>query len=61
LVNNVDLNKIKPNEIMNLSPLIANETDNLQVAHERMKEAKVQCLVVKNDLGLVVGVIQIFK
>ena len=61
LVNNVDLNKIKPNEIMNLSPLIANESDNLQVAHERMKESKVQCLVVKNDLGLVVGVIQIFK
>ena len=61
LVNNVDLNKIKPNEIMNSAPLIANESDNLQVAHERMKEAKVQCLVVKNDLGLVVGVIQIFK
>ena len=61
LVNNVDLNKIKPNEIMNSSPLIANESDNLQVAHERMKEAKVQCLVVKNNLGLVVGVIQIFK
>ena len=61
LVNNVDLNKIKPNEIMNSGPLIANESDNLQVAHERMKESKVQCLVVKNDLGLVVGVIQIFK
>ena len=61
LVNNVDLNKIKPNEIMNSAPLIANESDNLQVAHERMKESKVQCLVVKNDLGLVVGVIQIFK
>jgi len=61
LVKNVDISKIKPNEIMNSSPLIANEFDNLQVAHERMKEAKVQCLVVKNDLGLVVGVIQIFK
>ena len=61
LVKNIDLNKIKPNEIMNSAPLIANEFDNLQVAHERMKEAKVQCLVVKNDLGLVVGVIQIFK
>ena len=61
LVKNVDISKIKPNEIMNSSPLIANEFDNLQVAHERMKEAKIQCLVVKNDLGLVVGVIQIFK
>ena len=61
LVKNIDISKIKPNEIMNSSPLIANEFDNLQVAHERMKEAKVQCLVVKNDLGLVVGVIQIFK
>ena len=46
---------------MNSSPLIANEFDNLQVAHERMKEAKVQCLVVKNDFGLVVGVIKNFK
>ncbi len=61
LVNNVDFNSIIPSEIMNPSPLIANEFDNLQVAHERMKEAKVQCLVVKNNLGLVVGVIQIFK
>ena len=61
LVKNIDLNKIKPNEIMNSAPLIANEFDNLQVAHERMKRSWVQCLVVKNDLGLVVGVIQIFK
>ena len=61
LVNNVDLNQIKPNEIMNTSPLVANHFDNLQVAHERMKEARVQCLVVKNDEDVIVGVIQIFK
>ncbi len=61
LVNNVDLNQIKPSEIMNTSPLVANHFDNLQVAHERMKEARVQCLVVKNDENEIVGVIQIFK
>ena len=46
---------------MNTSPLVANQFDNLQVAHERMKEARVQCLVVKNDDDIIVGVIQIFK
>ena len=40
--------------------LIANESDNLQVAHERMKEARVQCLVVKNYNNIIVGN-QIFK
>ena len=59
--NNVDLNKINPSQIMNRSPLIAHEADNLQVAHDRMKESMVQCLVVKNDLGIIAGVIQIFK
>ena len=61
LVDNVDLTRIKPSEIMNTSPLVANQFDNLQVAHERMKEARVQCLVVKNNENLIVGVIQIFK
>ena len=61
LINVEDLNTIKPYEIMNKSPLIAKETDNLQIAHERMKEARIQCLVVKNINELIVGIIQIFK
>ena len=61
LVDNVDLSQIKLREIMNTSPLVANQFDNLQVAHERMKEARVQCLVVKNNEDVIVGVIQIFK
>ena len=39
----------------------AYENDNLQVAHERMKEARLQSLVVKNNDEKIVGVIQIFK
>ena len=40
---------------------IHNESDNLEAAHERMREARVQCLVVKNSSNFIVGVIQIFK
>ncbi len=61
LVNNVDIKQIKAKEIMNSSPLIAEENDNLESAHERMRESRVQCLVVKNKMGFIVGVIQIFK
>ena len=61
LVKNEDINKIKAEDIMNSSPLIANESDNLEAAHERMREARVQCLVVKNSSNFIVGVIQIFK
>jgi CBS domain-containing protein len=46
---------------MNKNPLIASESDNLQVAEKRMREAKIQCLVVKNNINEVVGVIQIFE
>ena len=45
----------------NKNPLTAIETDNLQLAEKRMREAKVQCLVVKNKFDEVVGVIQIFE
>ena len=34
LVKNEDINKIKAEDIMNSSPLIANEFDNLEAAHE---------------------------
>ncbi len=61
LVNNVDISKISAKQIMNSSPLIVSENDNLENAHERMKESRVQCLVVKNSLDKIVGVIQIFK
>ena len=47
--------------LMNSNPLTALESDNLQVAEKRMREAKVQCLIVKNTMNEVVGVIQIFE
>ena len=47
--------------LMNTNPLTALESDNLQVAENRMREAKVQCLIVKNQMNEVVGVIQIFE
>ena len=46
---------------MNTNPLTALESDNLQVAEKRKREAKVQCLIVKNLMNEVVGVIQIFE
>ncbi|GIR61972.1 MAG: arabinose-5-phosphate isomerase [Alphaproteobacteria bacterium] len=56
-----DFTKIEIKDILNKSPMTAYENDNLQVAHERMKEARLQSLVVKNNDEKIVGVIQIFK
>ena len=56
-----DFTKIEIKDILNKSPMMAYENDNLQVAHERMKEARLQSLVVKNNDEKIVGVIQIFK
>ena len=61
LIDNNQFSQIKAIDLMNKNPLIAFETDNLQVAEKRMREAKVQCLVVNNDSNEVVGVIQIFE
>ena len=61
LIDNSNFSNLKANELMNKNPLIAIETDNLQLAEKRMREAKVQCLVVKNKSDEVVGVIQIFE
>ncbi len=56
-----DFSKIKIEKILNKTPLTAYENDNLQVAHERMKEARLQSLIVKNKSEKIVGIIQIFK
>ena len=61
LIDNNKFSQLKAMDLMNKNPLIASESDNLQVAEKRMREAKVQCLVVKNQIGEVVGVIQIFE
>jgi len=61
LIDNSNFSNLKANELMNKNPLIAIETDNLQLAEKRMREAKVQCLVVKNKFDEIVGVIQIFE
>ncbi len=61
LIDNNKFSQLKAMDLMNKNPLIASESDNLQVAEKRMREAKVQCLVVKNQNGEVVGVIQIFE
>jgi len=61
LIDNAQFSQLKAIDLMNKNPLIAFETDNLQVAEKRMREAKVQCLVVKNKINEVVGVIQIFE
>ena len=61
LIDNKNFSELKAKDLMNSNPLIALESDNLQVAEMRMREAKVQCLIVKNALNEVVGVIQIFE
>ena len=61
LIDNTNFSNLKANDLMNKNPLIAIETDNLQLAEKRMREAKVQCLIVKNKFDEVVGVIQIFE
>ena len=61
LIDNKNFSEMKAIDLMNSNPLTALESDNLQVAEKRMREAKVQCLVVKNPMNEVVGVIQIFE
>ena len=61
LIDNNQFPQLKAIDLMNKNPLTAFESDNLQVAEKRMREAKVQCLVVKNNINEVVGVIQIFE
>ncbi len=61
LIDNKNFAELKAKDLMNKNPLTALESDNLQVAENRMREAKVQCLIVKNLTNEVVGVIQIFE
>ena len=61
LIDNKNFAELKAKNLMNSNPLIALDSDNLQVAEKRMREAKVQCLIVKNLMNEVVGVIQIFE
>ena len=61
LIDNNKFSQLKAIDLMNKNPLTAFESDNLQVAEKRMREAKIQCLVVKNNINEVVGVIQIFE
>ena len=61
LIDKTNFSELKAADLMNKNPLTALETDNLQLAENRMREAKVQCLIVKNKINDVVGVIQIFE
>ena len=61
LIDNKNFSQLKAKDLMNSNPLTALESDNLQVAEKRMRESKVQCLIVKNQMNEVVGVIQIFE
>ncbi len=61
LIDNKNFAELKAKDLMNTNPLTALESDNLQFAENRMREAKVQCLIVKNLMNEVVGVIQIFE
>ena len=55
-----DLQKTTAAEVMTRSPLTAHEDELLAEAESRMIEAKVSNLVVVDDAGTVVGVVQIY-
>ena len=61
IIDQSNFSELKASDLMNRNPLTALENDNLQLAENRMREAKVQCLIVKNQINEVVGVIQIFE
>ncbi|MEK9861183.1 MAG: KpsF/GutQ family sugar-phosphate isomerase [Alphaproteobacteria bacterium] len=47
-------------DVMSTHPLTIKPSASMGEAEDRMQEARIQCLVVTNDDGLVVGVVQIF-
>ena len=60
LIEQDNLLKTKASDVMSTHPLTIKPSASMGEAEDRMQEARIQCLVVTNDDGLVVGVVQIF-
>ena len=61
LVKGVDLATTRVSEVASASPLTVRADEMMADAESKMLEARVQCLVVVNDVGHVEGVIQIYE
>ena len=61
LVAGEDLGNIRVNEVATLKPLTIGPDVLMANAEAKMLEARVQCLVVVDATGAVVGVIQIYE
>ena len=61
LVVGADLGNIMVNEVATSTPLITGPDVLMADAEAKMLEARVQCLVVVDAAGAVVGVIQIYE
>lgn len=60
MVDNIDISTATAEDLMTRSVLTTYPNVRMVEAEERMQEARVQCLVVTEENGEVVGVVQIF-
>ena len=61
LIKGADINHITVADVASPKPLTARPDEMMAEAEVRMLESRVQCLVVVDDMGAVVGVIQIYE
>jgi arabinose-5-phosphate isomerase len=61
LVSGVDLAATRVGDVASADPLTITPDAMMAEAEEKMLEARVQCLVVVDDQGMVVGILQIFE
>ncbi|MEL0042974.1 MAG: CBS domain-containing protein, partial [Candidatus Puniceispirillum sp.] len=61
LIKGADINHITVADVASPKPLTAHPDEMMADAEARMLESRVQCLVVVDDAGAVVGVIQIYE
>ena len=61
LIKGADINHIIAADVASPKPLTAHPDEMMADAEVRMLESRVQCLVVVDDVGAVVGVIQIYE
>jgi len=61
LIKGADISRITVADVASPQPLTARPDEMMADAEARMLESRVQCLVVVDDAGAVVGVIQIYE
>ena len=61
LIKEIDITRVKVKEVATCEPLTIGPNELMAEAETRMIEARVQCLVVMDNVGHVCGVIQIYE